>query len=264
MYDDFTQYQEESTIHNRRFSTLGYWTPEPEHVRNSPITGKPYLEDEIKEELQELEKSAGRHTQLRRNILKEKYESYTVIDSGADQTTLGRGHVILDQEEFPGTSMGGPSPTMGNMQMHKCTGICLVTSTEGPVIIRYNNAITYDETEIKNNVESLISSNQLRSYGIFIDDTPQSHGGGQCMAIPTQKGHCIIPFQHHGGATILVHRIPTKEEIEKLPVLDVTDSSTKWRPTTLPKHEETAEQEFNVEISERIIQDRKSKGRLMQ
>ena len=55
MYNDFTQYQEESTIHNRRFSTLGYWTPEPEHVRNSPITGKPYPDDEIKEELQELE-----------------------------------------------------------------------------------------------------------------------------------------------------------------------------------------------------------------
>ena len=85
-----------------------------------------------------------RKTQLRRNVLKIKYESYTVIDSGADQTTLGRGHVILDQEEFPGTIMGGPSPTMVNMQMHKCTGICLVTSTEGPVIIRYNNAITYD------------------------------------------------------------------------------------------------------------------------
>ena len=47
------------------------------------------------------------------------------------------------------------------------------------------------------------------------------------MAIPTQEGHCIIPFEHHGGATILVHRIPTKEDIEKLPVLDVTDFSTK-------------------------------------
>ena len=55
MYNDYTQYQEESTIQNRRFSTLGYWTPEPEHVTNSPITGKPYPDDEIKEELQELE-----------------------------------------------------------------------------------------------------------------------------------------------------------------------------------------------------------------
>ena len=133
--------------------------------------------------------------------------------------------------------MGEPSPTMGNLEMHKCTGICLVTSTYGPVIIRYNNAITYNSSERKNNVESLISSNQLRSYGIFIDDTPQSHGGGQCMAIPTQEGHCIIPFEHHGGATILVHRAPTKTEIEQLPVLDVTDASTKWRPTTLPDKE---------------------------
>ena len=55
------------------FSTLGYWTPEPEHVRNSPITGKPYPDDEIKEELQQLEESATRHTQLRRNVLQEKY-----------------------------------------------------------------------------------------------------------------------------------------------------------------------------------------------
>ena len=97
MYNDYTQYQEESTIQNRRFSTLGYWTPEPEHVTNSPITGKPYPDDEIKEELQELEKSVIRHTQLRQNILKVKYESYTVIESGEYQTTLGRGHVILYQ-----------------------------------------------------------------------------------------------------------------------------------------------------------------------
>lgn len=58
--------------------------------------------------------------------------------------------------------------------------------------------------------------------------------------------------------------MPKKEDIEKLPVLDVTDSETEWRPTNLPKHEETAEQEFNVEIAERIIQDRQSKGRRMQ
>ena len=50
-YNDYTQYQDESTIQNRRFSTLGYWTPDPEHVTNSPITGKPYPEDEVKEEL---------------------------------------------------------------------------------------------------------------------------------------------------------------------------------------------------------------------
>ena len=75
------------------------------------------------------------------------------------------------------------------------------------------------------------------SYGIFIDDTPQSHGGGQCMTIPTQEGHCIIPFEHHGGATILVHRAPTKEQIETLPVLDVTYSSTEWRPNTLPTYD---------------------------
>ena len=100
----------------------------------------------------ELEKSEIQHSQLRRNVLKSTYASYTVIDSGADQTTLSRGHIILDQEEFPGTRMGGPSPTMGNLEIHKCTRICLVTSTDGPVIIRYNNAITYNSSERKNNV----------------------------------------------------------------------------------------------------------------
>lgn len=65
----------------------------------------------------------------------------------------------------------------------------------------------------------------------------------------------------------MVHRAPTKEEIETLPVLDVTDSFTEWRPTTLPtnkKHEQQAQQEFNVEIAEIFIQDRQSKGRGMQ
>ena len=83
------------------------------------------------------------------------------------------------------------------------------------------------------------------------------------MAILTQEGNFIIPFEHHGGVAILVNRAPTKEEIEKLPVLDVTDSSTEWRPNTLPiyeKHEKLAQQDFNIEISQRIIQDRQSKG----
>ena len=84
------------------------------------------------------------------------------------------------------------------------------------------------------------------------------------MAIPTQEGHCILPFENHGCATILVHRLPKKEEIEKLPVLDVTDFSTEWRPTTLPKHEKLAEHDFKIEIYERIIQDRQSKGCRMQ
>lgn len=83
------------------------------------------------------------------------------------------------------------------------------------------------------------------------------------MAIPTNEGHCIIPFKHHGGATILVHREPTKGDIEKLPVLNVTDSSTEWRPTTLPtyeKHEKLEQQDFKIKISQRIIQDRQTKG----
>ena len=46
--------------------------------------------------------------------------------------------------------------------------------------------------------------------------------------------------------------------------MDVTDSSTEWRPTTLPtydRHKKLAKQDFNIEIAQRIIQDRQSKGR---
>lgn len=60
-YNAYNKYKskqkDDSTIQNRRFSTLGYWTPEPEHVTKSPITGKPYPEHEINEELKELENS---------------------------------------------------------------------------------------------------------------------------------------------------------------------------------------------------------------
>ena len=79
------------------------------------INQKTYPEDEVNEELRELENSEISNTQLICYVMKLKYKSYTVIDSGSDQTTLGRGHDILDQEEFPGTSIGGPSPTMGNI-----------------------------------------------------------------------------------------------------------------------------------------------------
>ena len=45
--------------------------------------------------------------------------------------------------------------------------------------------------------------------------------------------------------------------------MDVTDSSTEWRPTTFPtyeKHENLAQKDFNIEISQGIIQYIKSKG----
>ena len=127
------------------FSSLGYCTPEPEHVTNSPITGKPYDETKVIEELQAFDRSAHQHTHLRRTVLDIQYKTYIVIDSGADQTALDSGNVILDQEEFPGTSMGGPSSTMENVYMYKFKYICIVESTEVPIIIRHNNAITYDE-----------------------------------------------------------------------------------------------------------------------
>ena len=48
--------------------------------------------------------------------------------------------------------------------------------------------------------------------------------------------------------------------------MDVTNSSTEWRHTTLPtyeKHDKLAQQDFNIEIDQRIIQDRQSKVRRM-
>ena len=58
------------------------------------------------------------------------------------------------------------------------------------------------------------------------------------MVIPTEDAEYIVPFEYHGGATILVHQTPTDEEINTLPVVDVTDFSQTWTPKTLPEYKD--------------------------
>ena len=52
------------------------------------------------------------------------------------------------------------------------------------------------------------------NYDTFEQCKADIYGGWQCTIINTKTGHCIVPFEHHGGATILVHRASTEEEIK--------------------------------------------------
>ena len=111
----------------------------------------------------------------------------------------------------------------------------MVESTDGPVILRAHQAITYDQTRRKNEVESLLCVAQAQEHGIIVDSNAQKFGGLQCMVINQEDKRYIIPFLFEEGITIMPHREPTDEEINDLPILDISSPEGKWEPKKLSK-----------------------------
>ena len=52
--------------------------------------------------------------------------------------------------EFPNVSMGGTSDQLGSIQIYLATVITVVESTDGPVILRSHQSITYKQAKRAN------------------------------------------------------------------------------------------------------------------
>ena len=70
------------------------------------------------------------HIQIRSLRLKDNYNTYIVIDSGAQQHTTGKGMKIMSKSLFPTIKMGGASKLLGYINMHTFTGLAKVKTIE--------------------------------------------------------------------------------------------------------------------------------------
>ena len=60
----------------------------------------------------------------------------------------------------------------------------------------------------------------------MVDDCPKMHGGGQKITLPNGP---TLPLQYFGGLSYIPMRKPSQEELNTLPIIDIT-SSEPWYP----------------------------------
>jgi hypothetical protein len=77
-----------------------------------------------------IEQNSQSHIKIRSMKLRDKFKTYIVIDSGAQQQTTGKGMRIMSKSLFPSIKMGGPSKLLGYINMHTSTGLAKVKTTQ--------------------------------------------------------------------------------------------------------------------------------------
>ena len=153
------------------------------------------------------------------------------MDGGADTCLDGKEHLFLEYTERVANVVGFDDG-MTKTNLHIGTSITVARSTCGnDVLLLKNEAI--DHTGQSN---SMLSVNQVRSYGIDIDDCPtqfQVDGrfGRQSMIVGVDEdGDTIeIPFDFSNNLINYGIREPTMKELEMLPMFCLT-SDLPWDP----------------------------------
>ena len=135
-------------LNQRRFTSMGSWVPD-----SDPVAVNHNLDNPVAPYTQSTQSTPNIVVQIphpslderfllnRRNELESTYGTYSVIDGGSECTTLGAGHRLQVVQPFSNVRMGGPSSSLGSVQMFKCTGYKRVMSSEGPIILRTPNSI---------------------------------------------------------------------------------------------------------------------------
>jgi hypothetical protein len=98
------------------------------------------------------------------------------------------------------------------------------TATFETSLLRFNHSIY-----IQDMGNPLLCPNQARVNGTIVDDVPPhlDHTGSSTFAL--HVGDIMFPFQPFGPTAYLHVRRPTDEELNSLPILDVTDEHG-WDP----------------------------------
>ena len=99
-------------------------------------------------------------------------ESLALIDSGADTSMIGADQFYIEEQydhrRVSIEGFGGPSHTIRNMRIG--TGITAVEIDNLTILVRVYEAVISP-------YKTIISVNQVRSWGNQVDDVPRKYGG---------------------------------------------------------------------------------------
>ncbi|MGH2412266.1 MAG: chromo domain-containing protein, partial [Microcystaceae cyanobacterium] len=158
-------------------------------------------------------------------------QPYSLIDNGADITTLGRNWVIIFRsgDTISLSAQAAIQQHHPPVTMERVTGIAKVQSTRGPIIIQVNSAVTtLGESP---DIETLIKPEQLMHHGVQVDARSHEFGGRQCITLPVPEHEdpLLIPLIYREGKFEFTHELPSEEDQRTLPTYELT-SAEPWNP----------------------------------
>jgi hypothetical protein len=161
-------------------------------------------------------------TRFIKNNTSTREECIATIDGGADTCFHGRGFKFIEFGERKANVVGCNDDVQDNLNIG--TSITAVKDIDGETVILLTNEAIENQ---KSN--SMFSSNQLRHFGVIVDDTPKRFGGQQWMKLGED---CIIPFAFKEGLVTLEVREPNEKDLKESPIY-VISSDGIWNPNEM-------------------------------
>ena len=157
------------------------------------------------------------------------------LDSHADTCAGGANFTLLDPQQIDGYVDAAPFSdeyqSLTNIPVATC-GTAWTCPQSGAVYILVLGQMLFFGEKLSH---SLLCPNQMRAYGIQVQDTPTQFDSksNHNIIVPTDDdADVIIPLEMKGIVSIFESHNPTKEELESCDYLMMT-SEKRWDPRSL-------------------------------
>jgi Reverse transcriptase (RNA-dependent DNA polymerase) len=188
------------------------------------------------------------HRTIRQNQIRVSLEGtradnlhdHAIIDSGCDTTSVGGPAWHIECIQDSTVTVVGFHPSMTKIDIPVGTAITAVDLPDGSIVLlRVHEASIHDTKG-----STLLSTTQLRDCGIKVEDKAKRHGGRAYIL----ADNTILPLRLIDGLLALKIRLPTEQELETIPTIELT-SKEKWDPSITTEVEISAN-EYEILKSE--------------
>jgi hypothetical protein len=183
------------------------------------------------------------------NYTSTKNHTGALIDSGANSGVSGNYCIILEEVISATADVEG----VGNGEMRGlkiCQVASLIETDRGPIIGIFNQYAHFGKGQ------TIHSANQLRHFGVEVDETPKKTGGKQSIFHP--DGY-HIPLHIRNGLAYMDMYKPSQDELDKYPHVFFTSDNT-WNPSCLDDEAVTGEEPVDYEHFYKVDYDLDAQG----
>ena len=193
-------------------------------------------------------------SQLNKTSFKnEGFEANSELDSHADTVCAGKNFIVIEYTN-QACDVHGFSKDIGSFKSIPVAKVATawIDPNNGEVFILVFNQALYFGNKLDH---SLVCPNQLRAYGITVDDVPKQFDKRSTHSIYAPEDEVRIPLQMKGCISYFSSRVPTKYELEDSSWIVLT-SPQEWNPYSdlFIANEKKADTERNeIDNSDRVI-----------
>jgi hypothetical protein len=152
------------------------------------------------------------------------------LDSHADTCVAGANTILISDSQKSVTvrPFSGEYLAMTNIPIGTVATAYTVPD-DGRVVILIINQALYFGDRLKN---TLLTPNQMRDYGIEVDDAPRQYVAGSQHSLYVPDSNLRIPLQLRGIFSFLESRKPTQQEMDECEHIVLT-SDAPWEPCSV-------------------------------